>query len=610
MFGYHGKYLMVDLGTNEIRDLKISEEDLQGFIGGSSLAVRLIYERVRSPMDPFNPAAPLIFAVGPFTGTSIPMVSRYAVCGISPLSGIWGEATSGGTFPFRLKASGYDGILITGKADEPKYLHIHDGSAQIKDAGHLWGRDTYETQHMLRDELWESQLSTACIGPAGENQVRYACVINDRGRAAGRCGMGALMGSKNLKAVAAHGDLRSDLADEEKLKALAKQVRSFISGNLLSLIFREYGTLCWMDMGMFMGDVPAKYFTRNVFPAEKLSGEALRKAYTVDNYACLGCPVACGRTVKHFRADLDEVDGPEYETAAAFGPLCMNFDLDSIIYANHLCNAYGIDTISTGVTIAFAMNLYEKGILSRERAGMEIKWGDGRAIVKLVEMIVKREGIGDLLAEGTLRLAQELAVDPGEAAQVKGLEMPMHDPRAFYGMAISYATAPRGACHLRGDYYGVELGGAVPELQVVPGDKFQVEGKAESAARFQHFKELFDALLVCKFAPLTLTQISEFLNHVTGWGITVEDLGKAGERSLNLKRAISNRLGVTREHDGLTRINLTALTEGNTEGKSPDMEALLREYYAFRSWDWDTGKPTREKLLDLGLKEAAEELWP
>ncbi len=610
MFGYHGKFLNVDLNARETRTLELEADVLKKFIGGASLAARLIYDRVTANMDPLAPDSPLVFAVGPFTGTTIPMVSRSAVCGISPLTGMWGEATTGGVFPFKLKASGFDGIFITGKADRPVYLYINKGNAEIRDASHLWGKDIYQTQKMLKDELKDTGLSVTCIGPAGENLVKYACVMNDRGRAAGRCGLGALMGSKNLKAVVATGNLKADLAKEEKIAELTKQAKDTISSSFMSVAYREYGTLLYMDMGMYLGDVPARYFTRSVFPTEKVTGQAFRQAYTMSNYACHGCPIGCGRLLKHFRKDIDEIDGPEYETAVAFGPLCMNYDLDSIVLANHLCNANGIDTISAGVSVAYAMYLYEKGVLSEDKAGMKIRWGDGKAIIKLVEMIIKKEGIGELLGAGTRRMAEELGADPSEAAHVKGLEMPMHDARAFSAMALSYATGPRGGCHLKGDYYNVDLGNPVPELGILSGDRFQSEGKAEMAAKFQNFKDMFDSLLLCKFAPLSATQISEILSNITGWDYTPADINTAGERSVNIKRAINNKLGVSREDDKLPSICIKALKEGSTAGKSPDMDLLLRDYYNFRKWDWSTGKPTRDKLMELGLEDAAKDLWP
>jgi len=610
MHGYHGRFLKVDLGAKKIEEMPLSEDLLKNYIGGATLAAGLIYDHVKQGMDPLAPENPLIFSTGPFTGTSIPMVSRYAVCGISPHTGYWGEATSGGVFPFRLKGSGYDGIFITGRADKPVYLYIGNSSARIQDAQHLWGKDVYETQKLIEDELEESAVSAAAIGLAGERQISYAGIINDRGRAAGRCGMGALMGSKNLKAVAAAGKLRPEPADRMKVNQLSKEATAAIRGNFTSVAFREYGTLMYMDMGMTLGDVPAKYYTKSVFSAEKVSGQALRQKYSVENYACRGCPIGCGREVKNVRPDIPSIDGPEFETVSAFGPLCMNHDLESIVMANHLCNTHGLDTISAGVSIAYAMYLYEKGVITREKAGMELKWGDGEAVLKLLEMIIHQKGIGELLSKGTLAMARELGRDEGEAAQVKGLEIPMHDGRAFHGLAVSYATGPRGACHLKGDYYNIDLGGFVAEWNILPGDRLTSAGKAEPAAKYQSLKDLFDALTLCKFAPLTVTQICQIFTALTGWECSPEDLMAAGDRSINIKRAINNKLGLTREGDRLPKICLEPLTDGNVAGQTPDMNLMLKEYYDYRGWDWETGKPTKAKLIDLGLDKVAGELYP
>lgn len=608
MFGYHGRFLSVNLNTGEIGDLPISEQQARAFIGGAGLSACLIYDHIRSDIDPLGPENPLVFAVGPFVGTSIPMVSRSSICGVSPQTGFWGEATTGGIFPVRLKASGYDGIFITGKSDKPVYLYINDGRAEVRDAAHLWGKDSYETQDVLKSEIGEKGLSITCIGISGEKLVKYAAVMNDAGRAAGRCGMGALMGSKNLKAVAVTGNKTAEVADKTRLGDLAGQARTLIKARRASMM--EYGTLGYMETGQVIGDVPADYFSKSVFPANKVSGPAFRQAYAIESVACYGCPIGCGRRLRDFNAEIESVDGPEYETATAFGPLCRNYDLDSIVYANHLCNLHGIDTISAGVTIAYAMHLYEQGVLTEEKAGMKIEWGDGDTIVKLVEKICNREGIGELLAEGSLRVCRELGGDPEEVAHVKGLEIPMHDPRAATGMALNYATGVRGACHLRGDYYTVDIGAAVPELNIQPGDRFQSEGKAEMAARFQNYKDLFDSLLLCKFCGVSATQIADMLNSVTGWDYTPDDLNTVGERSIDIKRAISNKLGVTREHDRMPRISIQALREGSTAGKSPDMEILLREYYDYRQWDWVSGKPQKAKLIDLGLDDIAGDLWP
>ena len=610
MFGYHGKFLSVDLSKGEMKDMSLDSDVLKKYIGGSTLAARLIYNHVDKGVKPLDPQNHLVFATGPFTGSPIPMVSRSAVCGISPATGIWGEATTGGFFPVRLKSSGYDGIFIVGRAAKPVYLSIINGKAEIKDAKEVWGKDVYETQGILKRHGKETNTSVSCIGGAGEKLLRYACIMNDGGRASGRCGLGALMGSKRLKAIVVGGKIKVDTANDEKLRELTAIAREHIAGHMMTQAYREYGTNMWMDFGMRLGDVPAKYFTKNTFPAKKLSGGTFREVFNIHNYACHGCPIGCGRVIPNFTKDIKQVDGPEYETTAAFGPLCMNFDLQSVVMANHLCNVHGIDTISAGVSIAFAMYLYEKGKLTKEKAGMEIKWGDGKAVVRLVKMILAQKGIGRLLSQGTRQMAKELGISEDEAAHVKGLEIPMHDPRAFVGMALTYATAPRGACHLQGDFYTIDTPrDGVPELGIFPGDKHSSVGKAEQVVKFQNYNEIYNSLALCKFSPLTSTHISEMLSSITGWECTPEDLLTFGERSVNLKRAINNKLGVTRRDDKLPRIVIKALNEGATAGQSPDMNLLLKDYYRLNDWDWNTGKPAKKKLLSLGLDDVARDLW-
>ncbi len=608
MFGYHGKFLQVDLGSGKTGTVELKESDLKDFIGGSTLAARLMYDSIKPGMDPLSAESQLVFASGPFVGTSIPMVSRLAMCGVSPHTGLWGEATTGGTFPFKLKAAGFDGIILTGKAAGPVYLYVKDGSAELRDASNLWGLDIYQAQKKLKDELQDAGLSAACIGQAGENLVPYASIMNDRGRAAGRCGLGALMGSKKLKAVVAGGNMKAEIADKAKFEELVKEAREAVASFGTGPMYRELGTMLYMELGMMLGDVPTKYFTKNTFPADKVSGKVLKETFGAAHYACHGCSVACGRELKNFE-DIDEVDGPEYETTAVFGPLCMNFDFNSIIRANHICNSSGMDTIAAGVSIAYAMHLYEKGILSAERAGMKLEWGDGEAILKLLDLIVKKQGIGELLGKGVKKMAEELGADPEEAAHVKGLEVPMHDGRAYVGQALCYATGPRGACHLKGSMYRVDLGQAVPEFNIIKGDRFQSQGKAEVCARAQNYTEIFDAVLLCKFAPHSATLISQLLSSITGWDYTPADLNTLGERSMNIKRAINNRLGVRREDDKMPRICIEALPEGGSKDKAPDMGLLLKEYYDYRKWDWASGKPSKDRLLELGLKQAAADLW-
>ena len=605
MKGYFGKFLKVNLTDGRIEDLAVSNDDLEKYIGGSTLAAKIIYDYVTPGMDPMAPENPLVFATGPFTGSNVPMVSRLAVCGISPGTGLWGEATTGGKFPIRVKGTGYDGILITGKSQNPAYLYVKQGQAEIRDASHLWDKgDIYATQKAIKEEV-EAKSSIACIGRAGENIINYACIMNDEGRAAGRCGMGALMGAKNLKAVVVSGGSKTELADRETLKKLINEAKISIKNDANTNAYKMFGTNWYMDLGMRLGDTPAKYFTKSIFPATKLHGHEFRTVYNMSNYACSGCPIGCGRVIKDFSAEIKKVDGPEYETVGAFGPLCMNFDIDSVVMANHLCNAHGIDTISVGVSIAYAMYLYERGKITADKAGMEIKWGDSDVILKLVEMIINQEGIGKLLSKGVKLMAEELGTDPEEAAHVKGLEFPMHDPRAYQGAAICYAVGPRGACHLKGSFYNLDAPAAAAghELGISFTDKNNPAQKGALAAKMLHFCEIYNSFALCEFSPIPASLIAKILSAITGRDFKAMDLLSFGERSLNLKRVINNQLGVTREDDRLPGIVSTALSEGATAGIAPDMDRMLKEFYQVSRWDWETGKPMKEKLIELGLDQ-------
>lgn len=611
MKGYFGKFLKIDLTSGQTDELTIKDDDLKTYVGGSTLAARLIYDYVKPGMDPPAPENPIVFATGPFTGSNVPMVSRAAICGISPGTGLWGEATTGGKFPMRLKGTGFDGILITGKAKKPVYVYVKDGTAEIRNASHLWGTgDIYTTQEKIKTEV-DDKASIACIGEGGERLIHYANIINDEGRAAGRCGMGALMGSKNLKALVVSGNRKTPISDPEKLKQTIAQARDSIQSNAYTQAYKLYGTNFYMDLAMRLGDAPAKYFTKSVFPAAKIHGPAFRNRYRMGNYACAGCPVGCGRIIKDFTKEIKQVDGPEYETVGAFGPLCMNFDMDSIVMANHLCNASGIDTISTGVSIAFAMHLFEKGILTEKKAGMAIKWGDGDTILKLVKMIVRQEGIGKILSKGVRQMALELGADLEAAAHVKGLEFPMHDPRAYQGAALAYAVGPRGACHLKGAFYSLDAPGNEVGLAlgITFTDKNNPAQKGALTAKILSFCELYNSFTLCQFSPLPAPMIARILSEITGINFKTMDLLTFGERSLNLKRAINNLLGVTRADDHLPEIVSRALTEGATAGIAPDMEMMLKEFYTVSDWDWDTGKPKKEKLVELGLGYVANDLY-
>ncbi|MGM0403322.1 MAG: aldehyde ferredoxin oxidoreductase family protein, partial [Thermodesulfobacteriota bacterium] len=479
----------------------------------------------------------------------------------------------------------------------------------IKDASHLWGKDIYDTQAAIRKEQ-EGRFSVACIGTAGEKGIHFATIMNDEGRAAGRCGMGALMGLKNLKALVVSGNQKAEIANPQQLKSLIDDARECISSHPNTNAYKLYGTNFYLDLGMRLGDAPAKYFTKSVFPAAKLHGPAFRTRYQMGNFACMGCPIGCGRVIKNPADDIKQVDGPEYETVAAFGPLCMNFDIDSVVRANHLCNRHGMDTISAGVAIAFAMYLFEKGVLTREKAGMDIVWGDGGTVLALVDLMIRQEGIGRLLSRGVKQMAAELGVDPEEAAHVKGLEIPMHDPRAYHGSALTYAVGPRGACHLKGSFYSLDAPGTEVGLDVgiTFSDKNDPAQKGALSAKVLWFCEVYNSLPLCQFSPMPAAMIAKALSLITGRTIQAMDLLAFGERSLNIKRAINNLLGVSREDDKLPAIARRPLQEGATAGIEPDMDRMLKEFYAVCQWDWETGKPSAARLNETGLGWVAKDL--
>ncbi len=610
MNGYTGQLLTVDLGGH-IAAQPLNPDYARDFLGGAGLAARYLYDLIQDDTDPLGPDNPLILMTGPLVGTSAPSCGRYVACALSPLTGIWGEANSGGFFGPELRFAGYDGLIIRGRAEKPVYLSILDGHAQLHDATHLWGLDSYETQRRIQAELDQPHARVACIGLAGENQVRYAAIMNDHGRAAGRTGMGAVMGAKNLKAIAVRGKRRPPLAAPDTFQALTRETTRFVRDDFISVGFREGGTAIYVEMGLLMGDVPAKYWTDGKFEAAgQLSGTVMAETILKGPAACYRCPIACGRRVKlDNRRHGGEIDGPEYETVIALGALIGSDDLEGAAYAGHLCNLYGMDTISAGSTIALAYYLYDQGVLtSADTGGMPLKWGDIETAIALVEQTARRQGLGALLAEGAKRLAEHLGA-PDLAVHVKGLEMAMHDPRAFSGMAVSYATGPRGACHLQSDMYMVDMGAELPELDIQPSGRFKTRGKAATTARHQNWRSLYNAMIMCHFANPPVPQVTAMLAAATGWDRSPREWLTVGERIFVLQRAINNRRGVRRGHDRLPQLVQRPLS-GGTMGRTPRMAQLLSSYYAYRQWDWETGKPSREKLVALGLEDVADDLWP
>ena len=605
MNGFMGKLLVVDLTGGRITSVPLDEESARTFVGGAGLACRYLYDRIGIDTDPLGPDNPLLFMTGPLVGTVAPSCGRHVICARSPQTGLWGESHSGGRFGPYLRFAGYDGILITGKAPHPVYLSVLNGSAELKDASDIWGKDTYATQAAIRDKLHRTKVSIACIGPAGERQVKYAAVINDRGRAAGRKGMGAVMGSKNLKAITVGGDLEVPVADGPGLKAAAQEAVSVIKEDPRTLFLRAGGTACVTDTYMWMGDIPARYFTRGFWePVTSLGGATMAETILRGTKACYRCPIGCGRvTTIEGKHATSRIDGPEYETAIAYGSLILSDDLPGATYAGHLCNLYGLDTISAGATIAFAYYLYDRGIISSaDTGGLKLQWGDIEPALILTEQIAHREGFGAILAEGSRHVGRRYGVED-LAVQVNGLEVPMHDPRAFAGMALVYATSPRGACSNRGDMYLVDFGIPVYELDIQLGDRLDSSAeKALMTSRVQDWRSLYDSMIMCMFCNPPPNTILEMLNAATGWGLQLGDLLPLGERAFNLKRLFNGRLGLTAKNDRLPKLLLEPLPDSEVQTRVPDMDVLLPAFYQVRGWDPVTGMPAPEKLRELGLE--------
>jgi aldehyde:ferredoxin oxidoreductase len=604
MNGYMGKLLRVDLSGGRIWEEPLNEEYARLFVGGSGLAARYLLDMVGPETDPLGPENPLILMTGPLVGTAMPSAGRLSVCALSPLTRIWGESNTGGFVGPELRFAGYDGIIVTGRADRPVWLSIVEGEARLHDAADLWGLDSYATQERVRELLGEPKARVLCIGPAGERGVKMAAVMNDHGRAAGRTGMGAVMGSKNLKAVALRGTAQVPLADPEGFKETVREVNAATSEDMAAEALRLAGTASYVDMALMFGDLPIRNWRLGEWEeASNLSGVLLTDQYLNRQMACYRCPIACGRETRAPRYGLEKVDGPEYETIGALGSMLMIADLEAVIYAGHLCNVYGMDTISVGCTIALACELAERGILTpADTGGLELRFGDAETVHRLISMMARREGFGDVLAEGSAALAERFGV-PDRAVVVNRLEVPMHDPRAFVGMAVTYALSPRGACHMEGDMYGVDTGqGPAVELGILPGDRLEMtEEKGRIAARNQAWRNLYNAMILCQFQNPGVERVLAALNGATGWGWAPEDLLEAGKRIVTLKRVLNMRRGLTRADDRLPAPLLEPLEAGGAAGVVPDLEVLLAGAYAEYGWDPQTGAPTEAARAAAGL---------
>jgi aldehyde:ferredoxin oxidoreductase len=611
MGGYMGKLAWIDLSTGSVSVEEISEEVQRKHIGGTGLGAYLMSRSQFHAIDPLGPENILIFASGPLTGANVPTSGRFAVIAKSPATGIWGEADSGGRFGIALKSAGYDAIAITGRASSPSVLCVIDGKISLVPAAPVWGKDTVETSAILA-EKYGSRAAIVCIGPAGERMVRLANIMSEglHARAAGRSGMGAVMGSKQLKAVVADGTMRTPIAHPKELQQSIREHNPYFLEKLKR--YRSFGTPGGTVGGAVIADLSGYNWTdgdcgRKV---EHLSGEIMQQDHAAGKYHCPPCVIGCGKEV-HIRSGpyAGKTAPLEYETIGGFGPQCGVFDWHTIIEANDLCNRLGMDTISVSGSIAFLFEAASKGLIESLPTGPKLEWGRGEAVLSLIRQIASGEGVGALIQDGVRSAAQQLGRDADKfAVQVKGLEAPYHDPRSISSLAVAYATANRGACH-RGVTHTLERNGLAGLGYPKQVDRLAQEGKGKLAALAQNYAELANSLKFCSLAmpgldiPILLT----WTNCVTGWNMDEAEFLRAGERSFNLKRMLNLSCGLTGADDTLPyRFAHEPFTSGNSAGFVPDLPTMLSEYYEFRGWSKE-GVPSESKLQELGLLTVDQE---
>lgn len=616
--GYMGKILRVNLTNQTYTEENTTEELARNFIGGAGFGIKFLFDEVPGGTDALGPDNKLIFAPGPLSGTSAPCASRMAVVAKSPLTGAVGMCTTGGYFPAELKFAGYDALIIEGKSEKPVYLWIKDGKVSFRRADKLWGTTTFDCQQLIKDDLNDQNIRIACIGPAGELQSKIACIINER-RAAGRKGLGAVMGSKNLKAIAVRGDKTIPVASADKSKeARSRMLKYMKESPVLYSEFSKYGTPMVVDATWGLGILPTKNWsaTGEWNPLDYI-GVKVSDSRKIGKEHCYNCPVACSQ-LKLARDGIyaGALSVPEYESMYCFGSHTGVDNIDSIIAADRLCDELGLDTVSTGVTIGFAMELYEKGILTKDDTdGMELNFGNHEAMVRLVSKMAYRQGFGALLADGVKDAAAKIGRGAEKyAIHVKGLELPGYDVRGAKAHGLNYATSYTGGDHNRG-YAFQEIFG-IPEPE--PVDRFAVEGKGKLTKWNQDIRTATcDCPTMCAFLldmalPANAAQnTADMLSGLTGLNFTPDDIERVGERVNNLARAFNVREGFTRDDDNLPeRILTEPLKEGGSKGQyisRAELNQMLDEYYYERGWTAE-GIPTKQKLLDLGLENAVEEL--
>ncbi|MDI6775744.1 MAG: aldehyde ferredoxin oxidoreductase family protein [Syntrophales bacterium] len=659
MYSYAGKLLFVDLTKGEFREEEVREEIYRKYIGGYGLGVKVLYENVKAGVDPLGPENILGFVTGALNGTGAMGSGRYMVVGKSPLTGGWGDANSGGHFAEAVKQAGYDAIFFTGKSEKPVYLVLSDEIRELRDAGHIWGKDTIETEDLILKELGDRRFSVACIGPAGEKLSLIAGIVNDKGRIAARSGLGAVMGAKNLKAVAVKGQHKVSVADPDGLKKLNAEIRpmygfrpsklqSFLTNALTPLLpyfvrlkvplpppdqklvarlFSDYGTCSFVASSSEMQDSPIKNWSGIAykdFPmrskSSKISDDNVVK-YMKRRFACSSCPVGCGgiMELKEGMYSVKESHKPEYETIAAFGSMILNDDIESILMANDMCNRAGMDTISAGGTIAFAIECYENGLITREdTGGIELKWGAQDAILEMLDKMIKREGFGDLLADGCKVAAEKVARGAERyAMHVGGQEVPMHDPRLNPGFGATYVADPTPARHTQAGLGFEEMGLGImnekllSQYNLPKQKKYEYHHKGRKNVLVSSYGQIINCSGLCLFHFFIVPTypLLDYLRVATGWDLTLKELITTGMRIQTLRHLFNIREGISPQDFVLPEriIGSPPLSDGPLKGITIDIETLKTEYFREMGWDEETGIPSEEKLRELSLGEYYEE---
>lgn len=610
MFGYAGKVLYINLTKKKFWNQPLKNGFCEKYIGGNGFSIRLLYENAKPRVNPFSPENTLIFAVGPFAGTIVPTSGKYVVQAKSPLTDLMGESVSSGSWGPTLKRAGYDAVVISGRSEKPVYLFVDDGVVEFIDAENLWGMYTLQTEDMIREEIGDENVCVAAIGPAGENSVRFANITNDRYRQAGRTGMGAVMGAKNLKAVAVRGTNKIEVYELEKLMEVCYEIYKKCQGSGTEG-YRVYGTPAAISMMNEITALPTRNWQQAAFEfAENVSGEYINEHYMVKVVACSSCPIACDHL---YAVDGDpftgEVGSVEFESIYALGAECGIGYFPAIVRAVNLCDNLGIDTISTGVVIGWAMECFEKGLLTKENTdGVKLEFGNYEAQHEIIKKIAYREGIGNLLAEGVKRASEKLGKGSERfAMHNKGLELPGYDLRGLKASALGFNTSTRGGCHLRSSMYDFDLKGKI--------DRFKADKEyGKLVKEREDLLAVFDSLILCKFIRgvlITYEELSELYTLVTGIKITPGKLKEAGERIYNLEKAYNVREGWTRKDDyPPPRIMEDPIPSGFAKGSlvtKEEFELMLNAYYETRGWN-NNGIPAKRKLLELGLEDVAEDI--